>query len=140
MPFLEPAEMNTHIYGETVTAISQGDTTFMPQAIAAAIIESQGYLMRFDTDDLFSKTGDDRDPFLLLCLKNQARWHFIPLANPNIDYEDAKLRYEQAIKWLDKVERSRVVPPGWKLVPDPLNQELDTEFKVSSERKRKNRY
>lgn len=140
MPFLDPTEMSTHIYAESVGAITNNDATIMPQAIAAAVNEAMGYLSRFDTTTLFSQTGADRDPLLLLNLKNMALWHFITLGNANVNYEIASDRYKQAIRWLEKIESSKVVPPGWALAPDPDDLQLDSEFKVSSRPKRCNDY
>lgn len=141
MAFLTPADMKSHMYAATIAAITENDDTILPQAIAAAVVEAVSYLSRFDTDDLLSKTDTDRDPLLLAVLKSLTVWHFIPLANPNIDYDDAKLRYQQGIKWLEKVQASKTVPKGWLLIADPDSKGLDFEFKVASNQvKRTNSY
>lgn len=113
--FLSIAELNTHIYEEIVDTISNTNDTIVEQAINAAISEAQGYMSRYDTAALFAATSQDRHSFLLLCIKDIAVWHFIILSNPGIDWESRKIRYEAAIKWLEKVQTGKVVPENWPL-------------------------
>ncbi|MDO3641966.1 hypothetical protein [Mucilaginibacter sp. L3T2-6] len=115
MAFLTSEDFNTRVYQEKIDAISNGDDTLLPTAISGAISEVEKLLVKFDLDDLFGKTGDDRDPILLIWLKDIAIWHFIGLSNPGIDYEDSLSRYQQAIKSLTAIKGSTDVPLGWKL-------------------------
>lgn len=136
--FLTPDELNTHLYEGTVTAISDGDATLMPDAIAAAIQEAAGYMSRFDYVTVLSQEGANRDPILLQYIKTMAVWHFIGLANANINYEVALDRYNKAIKWFDKVSDGRFIPIGW---PVALQPTLNDFFQVgSSQPKRSNHF
>lgn len=110
MAFLTPDELKTHLYGEIVSTINRADNTILQSAIDAAISEVKSYLSAFDTEAIFSATGDERNPILLLYTKDIAVWHFIQLANPNTNLELRADRYEKAIQWLDKIMRGQVVP------------------------------
>ena len=136
--FITPTELNTHMYEGTVTAITDGDATIMPLAIAAAIQEAAGYMSRFDYATVLGQTGADRDPILLQYIKTMAVWHFIGLANANINYEVALDRYNKALRWLDKVADGRFIPVGW---PIALTPALNEFFQVgSSQPKRSNHF
>ena len=136
-PFLSVAELSTHIYDAVVTAISDSDTTLMPQAIAGATNEAMGYMSRFDYMTILGQSGAARDPLLLLYLKDISVYHFMVLANPNLDYEVRLDRYKFAIRWLEKIQDGRFVPAGW---PVATTSQLSTEFHVISARKRSNNY
>jgi phage gp36-like protein len=136
--FLTAAELKTHIYEGTVNAISDGDDTLMPQAIAAAVQEAAGYMSRFDYVTVLEQTDVNRDPILLQYIKEMAVWHFIGLANANINYDVALDRYSKAIKWLDKVADGRFLPVGWPIALVPA---VNSFFQVdSSVPKRRNHY
>jgi phage gp36-like protein len=137
-PFISVTELNTHIYEGVVTAITDSDSTIMPQAIEAATNEAMGYLSRFDYVTILEQTGAARDPVLLMYIKDMAVWHFMALANPNLDWDARRTRYDQAIKWLEKVQEGTFVPAGWP--PAPCSP-LSTEFHVmSTQGKRWNNY
>ena len=134
---LTEAQMKSHIYPGVQNVISQGDTSFLTDAVTAAISEAKGYCSRYNIDLLFDNT-ELPDPILQMHLKNMAKWHFIVLANPSIDYQDAETRYDQAVKWLKEVQAGRAVPPGWVLA-NPEDKK-GTFFHVSSQPKRKNHF
>jgi phage gp36-like protein len=110
MPFLEPTELSTSIYGEVIGEVSRNDTPTVQAAIDAAIAEAKGYLSAYDVAAIFNATGTSRNPVLLMYVKDIATWHFIQLANPNIDLEFRQSRYKMAIQWLEKVQNGRTVP------------------------------
>ena len=136
-PFLTPAELKTHMYTGVVNAITDGDNTLLPQAIAAATQEAMGYMSRFDFITILSETGNARDPILLQYLKDMATWHFIVIANPNIDYEVRLDRYKYAIKWFEKIQGGRYVPAGW---PIAIPANLSSLWHIKSRKKRGNNY
>ena len=120
MAYLTPAEINTHLYDEVVTEISRDDLTKLQTAINAAIAEAKGYLKAFDADAIFSVIGDDRNPILLLYVKDIAVWHFIVISNPAVEWQARKDRYDMAIKWLEKVQSGKT-NPDLPLPPDPVD-------------------
>jgi hypothetical protein len=127
--FLTVTELNTHLYGEIVREITrypeftpgededdepvpvdQDDNVIAKKAIRAGISEVQSYLSKYDTDFLFSQSGDNRDEHLLFIVKDVAAWHLVSLANPNIDLSLRERRYDAAIDWLNRVQRGAAVP------------------------------
>lgn len=108
--FLEVSELSTHIYNELVDAISRSVDDVPERAIDGAICEVKGYLGDFDTDNIFAKTGNDRHPLILLYCKDIAVWHFIVLANPNIEIALREKRYDSAIAWLKGVQSRKITP------------------------------
>lgn len=138
MSFLTVDQMKTHIYAGVRNAITNNDDTLVQDAIDAAVAEAQGYLSRFDTDLLFNVAGASNfkaDPMLLNSVKSMAKWHFITLANPNIDYEDAQIRYDDAVKWLEKIQSTKVVPKGWPLLTPAEKSNL---WHIHSKNKKRN--
>ncbi|KAA2245503.1 DUF1320 domain-containing protein [Chitinophaga agrisoli] len=137
MPFLTNDEINTHLYGEVIDEITRGDDEKIQDAIEAAVSEAEGYLTAYDTDAIFSATGADRLPILLLYVKDITVWHFIQLSNPGVDMELRQTRYEKAIKWLERVQSGDVNPP----LPLPAPPESNSNFiKAGGNRKRHNHY
>jgi phage gp36-like protein len=120
MAYLTPAEINTHLYDEVVTEISRDDLTKLQTAINAAVAEAKGYLKAFDADAIFSAVGDDRNPILLLYVKDISVWHFIVISNPAVEWQARKDRYDMAIKWLEKVQSGKT-NPDLPLPPDPVD-------------------
>ena len=101
MAYLTKEEIGTHLYAGVTTEINRGDDTIINDAIAAAIAEARGYLTAYDMTAIFAATGDDRNPILLLYIKDIAVWHYIQLSNPGVEMELRLKRYEQAIKFLE---------------------------------------
>lgn len=142
MPILSANDMNSHIYPEVQNAISRGDNGMIQAAIDAAIDEAKGYCSRFRVDQIFENVdavpGWKYDSILTMHLKNMARWHFITVSNPDINWEDAEIRYSNALRWLREVQKGQVVPTGWPLVTEP--EGADSYFHLSSNPKRKNHF
>jgi phage gp36-like protein len=132
---LVKADLSTHIYSELITAIQRDDDTIINAAIAAAESEAKGYLSRYDTDALFAQAGQDRDPALLMRLKDMAAWHFITLANADINLEVRKTRYDEAKSWLKDVQSGKVHMKDWPL-PEEIEPGDNDIIKVSSRTKR----
>lgn len=110
MAFLSIPELNTHLYGEVVEEITRTQDEIAQSAIDAAISEAFGYLSAYDTAAILLQEGAARNASLLLFIKDIAVWHFINLANPAVEMELRKDRYEKAIDWLEKVQAGKIVP------------------------------
>lgn len=121
MAYLTPQEINTHLYDEVVAEISRDDLTKLQIAINAAIAEAKGYLKQYDADTIFAANVDDRNPILLLYVKDIAVWHFIVISNPAVEWQARKDRYDLAIKWLEKVQAGKT-NPDLPLPPDPVDE------------------
>lgn len=141
MAYLLPAELNSHLYSEIQTEISRNDAALMSQAIDAAIAEAEGYLSKYDQDAIFNATGVTRHPLVLLYVKDIAVWHYIQLANPNVDMALRERRYVLATDWLTKVQKGMVVPKDLPVpAPDPDMPQENNEVRYGSSRPRNNGY
>ncbi|HFK5562070.1 TPA: hypothetical protein ACGZ9C_001717 [Elizabethkingia anophelis] len=133
--FITPDELRTHAYDEEIKAIIREDETIALASIDMAIEFAESKLMKdYDTAEIFAKTGDARSPLLVKIIKDIAIWELIGLANPSIDYDDKKLRYEDAKGWLTAV---------YKGMPTSLPRKETKEassFKYTSNPKRENYY
>lgn len=108
--YIELTELATHMYDESIEAISGDDETILTAAIDGAISEAKGYLHKFNIADIFTATGSDRNALLLIFVKDIAVWHYIALANPGIEYGKREKRYNAAIAWLKGVQAGMIVP------------------------------
>jgi phage gp36-like protein len=121
--YLTADEIYTHLYEETIEAISGEDERLLLAAIKGAISEAKGYLHAYDISAIFAKTGVDRDDLLLIWLKDIAVWHYINIARPAVDFDVRERRYNAAIAWLKGVQKGDIVPD----FPRPVDPETNAE-------------
>jgi hypothetical protein len=134
--FVSPEEIYTHLYDESVEAISGDNERMLQMAIDAAVVEAKGYLHRFDIDKIFNAAGDDRNPLLLYWVKDIAVWHYINIANPGVDWEVRERRYNAATAWLKGVQKRDIVP-DLPAPTDPDGEQTNTTgWKIGSNPKR----
>lgn len=110
MAYLTSSELQSHLYGEVISEISRDDESKADDAIAAAVEEARSYLGTYDTDAIFNAAGSDRNPIVLLYVKDIAVWHFIQLANPSVDMQLRQDRYEKAIHFFEKIQSGKANP------------------------------
>lgn len=106
--FIVEDELKTHLRSEQLVAITRNDDTIAPAAIDGAITEAKGYLGDYNTEEIFSKTGSERHPLLLIFVKDIAVWHFITLSPVGTQTEVREKRYDRAIKWLEGVQAGKI--------------------------------
>lgn len=138
MSFTTPQEIYTHLYEESIAAISGNDERLLQSAISAAIGEVKGYLHAYDTTMMFEAEGSSRDELLLLWVKDVAVWHYINIANPGVDFEVRKLRYEYVRSILKDIQKGYYLP-DFPVKTDPEgNPENASGFRIGSNPKRSN--
>lgn len=113
MSLLTTSDFNSRVRSELIAVIDRDDEGFLQTAINAAEGEAKGYLGIYNTDVLFSQAGSNRDSTLVMYLKDITLWHLCAIANPNINWEDIKLRYEDAIRWLKGIQAGKITPDNW---------------------------
>lgn len=123
-PILAPADLNSVLYPEIQGEITRNDGgALATEAIDTAIQEAKMYLTRYDLTALFGDpTVTDANPegvsatfsdtYLKRMLKDIATWHLLQLANPNISYEAAKGRYDEALDSLKRIQKG-TADPRW---------------------------
>ena len=131
MAFITKTDMESHIWPEGMATISRDDDTKIEEAIQSAIMEATIYLTRYNTDTIFASENPEKLAYanLITYIKDIAKWHFINVANVQVDLELAESRYDRAIKGL--IQISRTVMPGWPL----LEEDLDRPFRAGSNEK-----
>lgn len=130
MPYLEKADLYTHIYEEKINAITRDADASVDAAINEAILMAKSYLSRFDLDKLFNPAviGFYADANLKAMVKDIAVWRLCRLANVGIDLELAKDNYDTAISWLKDVQKGTSDPEGWPYKTD----DADTDYPEGS--------
>lgn len=103
-------ELGTHMNIENIDIITDNDDTIVESAIDGSISEAKGYLGGFDTDEIFSTTGANRNALLLTFVKDIAVWHLVVLSNYKADIELREKRYNRAVSWLKSVQKGEVTP------------------------------
>jgi hypothetical protein len=116
MAFITGDDLATHIYPEILTEIVRGNTDLTNRAIASALGEVMSYLDRYNLPVLFSDASTDEH--LKSLVKDVACWQLLRLANPNIDLTLFRTAYEDAIAFLEKVQKGIAAPPGWPYLPN----------------------
>lgn len=136
--YLSPEELKTHAYEEEIGAIIRNDETVALASIDMAIEYASSKLMKhYDIEAVFTTTGTARNPLLLKIVKDIAIWELIGLANPSIDYEDKKFRYQQAVDWLTAVYKGMptTLPPK-----EEADESKASSFTYHSNPQRTNHY
>ncbi len=111
MSFITVSEMQTVIYEHVMDEITENDDATVLQCIEAAVSEMKSYLSsRYDTEAIFSATGNDRDPLILENTKVIAVWWLICKNNSEMIYEHWRERYDRVIKFMEKVANGTVAP------------------------------
>jgi hypothetical protein len=136
--FVSVDELYTHLYPESIEAISGNDVRLLTSALSTGIAEVKGYLHRFDLDKLFGAAGDARNDQLVMMVKDVALWHYINIANPGINYEDRHLRYKYQIATLQGIQRGDIIPDFPLRQDDDGNILNSTGFRVTSNPRRDN--
>lgn len=102
--------MKTHLYAENISVIQRDDETILTAAIQGAIVEAKAYLTAYDLDKAFGAVGDERNPLLLIFVKDIATWHFLVLCNAGHELKLRQDRYDRAIAWLRGVQKGDLDP------------------------------
>lgn len=138
MSFISPEELFKHIREENAQAIKRDDEDKAPGAINAAVEEAESYMSRYDYVTIFGMTGEDRNPILVMYIKEMAKWYFISICNAGVDYESAEKRYDQAVAWFNKLQKGWVVMRDWPLYNE--QDGLGNSYSIASNEKRGQHY
>lgn len=146
MAFLEKADLRSAIREYQLDVITDGDDTIVLMAIDAAIEQVSSILTpnskkvwddgrpHYDVPAIFAATGTARNALMLANTKTVAMWHLIQLCNTGLEYDDAKERYDRAIKYLMDLASGEVNSPTLPLITvEPPDDEQP--FAMGSRRK-----
>lgn len=79
----------------------------------AAMDEARGWLIgKYDIDTDFAKTGDDRQPILIMKVVDIALYNIHCILNPKAIPAIREKRYDDAITWFNNVNQGIINPAG----------------------------
>lgn len=103
MAFLTEEELKTVATAEIINLITNNDNSIVDDIITESIDLMKSYLFRYyNTDSIFSAEGDTRSRVVLKYLKDIVI-HEVYIRRTKIYNEVAKMRYDEAMLWLEKV-------------------------------------
>ncbi|MES2651276.1 MAG: hypothetical protein V4663_06020 [Bacteroidota bacterium] len=116
MAFISKEDFQTHIYEENINKISRNDDAKFLEAVNTAMQKARRSLTRYNVDAIFETEGDDKEKYgeLINYIKDIAKFHFIKVANIEIDYDLAEKAFNTAIKELREIKDGESVD-GWPL-------------------------
>ena len=107
------------IHAEVLDALIRNADETIDDIISFSIDEMAGYLdARYDTNDIFSKTGNYRNGTLLQKGIDIALYHIHCKGNPNVIPDIRVKRYDDAIDWLKGIQKGNINPPGLTIQED----------------------
>lgn len=109
--FITETDFSMLIKSDNLESVIRSNPAPLESAINASVSEMQSYLStRFDVSSIFSTTGTERHPVLVMYCGDIALYHlhaaFAPVKIPAIRVE----RYRAAIDWLKMVARGELNP------------------------------
>lgn len=106
--FLKKEELKTVATQEVVQLITSNDATIVEEIILESIDLMKSYLFKYyDTDKIFSQTGDERSRIVLKYLKDIVIHEIYIRRTKNLN-EVARIRYDEALMWLDKIVKGTI--------------------------------
>lgn len=134
--FISLEDYDASIHREILDSLlRQGTSDYDPQIIEIcedrAISEMKSYLnKKYDCKAIFSQTGEERHPLILMFALDITIYHIFCQHNP---YKMSKIRedrYERAIKWLKGVMKGDITIEGAPLLPsDELSDNSNWQIK-----------
>ena len=134
--FISLEDYDASIHREILDSLlRQGTSDYDPQIIEIcedrAISEMKSYLnKKYDCQAIFSQTGEERHPLILMFALDITIYHIFCQHNP---YKMSKIRedrYERAIEWLKGVMKGDITVEGEPLLPsDELSDNSNWQIK-----------
>lgn len=115
-PILQPSDLVTYIYPEILDEITRADGgALATAAIDMAIEEAKMYLTRYDLIQIFGDAATNvsatyRNASIDDMIKIIAVWKIIQLGNPNINYEQHRVLYQDTIRKLERIQDGKSDP------------------------------
>lgn len=122
--FIKTEDYDASIHREILDALLRHDSDVSDSAIVEicedrAIEEMRCYLSKYyDCDAIFSATGSDRNPLILMMAVDIAVYHIFCQHNPYKMSEIRKERYNRAVEWLKAVAAANITIDGAPRLPE----------------------
>ena len=138
MPFLTKTELKTVADLAIVDIITGLDDTIVSQIIAESIDVMSSYLSNYyDPAAIFTATGGDRNLMVMKHLKDIAIYEIYIRLTRDMN-EVAKMRYDEAMNWLEKMNTGEFKDSRLPPVPDAIdsfNEQEGMEIRFSTNTK-----
>ena len=119
MAFITKSDYEDSIKENVLDDITESDDTKLDVATSRAVEEAKGYLnARYDIVNIFNKTGDNRNPIIVMYVIDMALYHLHTLINMNKTPKARKERYDKAIEWFKLVNAGDINPPDLPIPDD----------------------
>ena len=126
--YLTKDELKTVATKEVIDLITQGDQQIVAEIIAESIDLIASYLYKYyDTEAIFAKEGDERSKILL----KDIVIHEIYIRRTKTLNQVAKLRYDEAMLWLEKIAKGEIevaLPKRLKDIDGDGSPDMPTPF------------
>ena len=104
MVYLTIDDYKAQIKDDILTRILEGDDNLRLDAEKKAVAQAQSRLnVRYDVQNIFNKTGEDRNYELVMYLVDMSLYHIHSRINPGQVPELRMNRYQDAMDWLKNV-------------------------------------
>lgn len=111
MIFLINEDFKTQINEDNLEVIINNDYSILYDAERKSIQEMESYLsLRFDTENIFNRTGEERSALLVMYLIDMMLYHIHSRINPRKIPDLRGIRYEAALAWLSSVAKGLLSP------------------------------
>lgn len=138
--FITLQDYDASIHRDILDALIREDETIIEIVEDRAVSEMKGYLARrYDTEAIFSATGDTRNQLVLMLALDMTIYHIFCIHNPLKLSAMRRERYERAIDFLKYVARGKANIDAAPLLPED-ELRARSSFIAKSNPKRINHY
>lgn len=107
--FIVIGDYDASIHAEILDSLIRSNSAIIEVCEDRAISQMRSYLnKRYDCDAIFSATGSDRHPLVLMFAIDIAIYHMFCIHNPYKMSAIRKERYDAAMEWLKAVADSNI--------------------------------
>jgi len=111
MEFIKREELLTYIKDNVLNSITQFDDTYLDKLEKIAISEINSYIgTKYDMNFEFSRTGDDRNYYLISIVIDIMIFHLYSRVAPDNIPEIKLQRYGKVVEWLELAAKGKVSP------------------------------
>jgi phage gp36-like protein len=111
MAFLLIEDFDVLIKNNVLDDVTDATDELIDQVSLMAQQELESYLnQRYDCEEIFNATGDDRNKLLVMYAIDVSLYHLHARVNPRFLPEIRQTRYENAQNWLKAVAKGTITP------------------------------
>lgn len=131
--FIQYSDYKASLHNEILDALTREDAEVIEICEDRAISEMRSYMSgKYDCDAIFSATGDNRHPLVLMMALDIAIFHIFCIHNPQKLSQMRKDRYNRAIEWLVAISKGKATIDGAPLLPEETLKHSDDHIMISN--------